>query len=69
MEPELHDVLWDGLVDNDIEPNDTVMNEWAAKIPQQIRGLAMMWGWGDTEVREDLYAFIKEELAKSCDSN
>lgn len=64
MDPDLHDVLWDGLLDNDIEPNDTSMAEWNAKIPQDIRHLAQMWGWGDTEVRETLYVFIKSNQEK-----
>jgi len=65
MDPELHDVLWDGLVDNGIDPNEQVMKEWEAKIPSDIRAMANMWAWGDTEVREHLYVFIGKEVAKS----
>lgn len=64
MDSELYDVLWDALLDNGIEPNDTLIKEWAVKIPRQTQGLAMIWGWGDTEVREELHVFIREELKK-----
>lgn len=65
MDQDLYDVLWDGLLDNGVTPNDEIMKAWEAKIPEDIRNMAQMWAWGDTEVREVLYVFIREELAKS----
>jgi len=65
MDPDLHDVLWDGLLDNGIEPTDTSMAHWAAKIPEDIRNMARMWDWGDTEVRETLYKFIRTNKEES----
>lgn len=65
MNEDLYNVLWDGLVDNGIDPNDEIMVAWETKIPKDIRDMAQMWEWGDTEVRERLYVFIKQELAKS----
>ncbi|QZA70824.1 hypothetical protein AH06_41 [Erwinia phage AH06] len=64
MNEDLYNVLWDGLVDNGIDPNDEVMAVWETKIPKDIRDMAQMWEWGDTEVRERLYVFIKQELTK-----
>jgi hypothetical protein len=65
MDDELRDQLWDTLAGLDVEPTDELVKTWVAKIPRDLHGLAMMHGWGDTEVRDALYVFVKAQLGKA----
>lgn len=59
VDEECLNVIWDCLLYAAIEPTRELTKLWAGVIPADIQSLAEQWGWRDTEVVEQLTAFIK----------
>ncbi|MDP9675238.1 hypothetical protein J2W97_001221 [Paenibacillus jamilae] len=57
MHNQIHDNYYDvyGTV-----PNDEQIAKIVDSIPDKIKALAMNWGWYDTEVRESVYVWMKQ---------
>lgn len=45
-------------------PNELLINRMLANLPKRIVSLGELWGWYDTEVREKIYLWIKEQESK-----
>ncbi|WP_211344096.1 hypothetical protein [Robertmurraya siralis] len=58
----IHDCYYDvfGLTPNNIE-----IIEIYNSLPKENKLLAERWGWNDTEVREEVYRFIRDLMDKS----
>ncbi|MDN8593067.1 hypothetical protein Q0V21_30530 [Paenibacillus sp. 11B] len=55
----LRNVFHDCLADiKRSKPNEEEITAWVERIPNDIEGLALQWGWNDTEVREKIYMWI-----------
>lgn len=56
-------VLWDALVQvfGIDEPSMELQKKLFDLLPDQTIGLAITWGFNDTEVREDVMAFASDE--------
>ena len=54
---QIHDTLVDFL---GRKPNTLELSMLYAKIPDNIKLKADMWGWSDKGVGDDLYFFIRE---------
>lgn len=56
------DELYDVLVDSEIvkDPTPEQIKAFFMKLPADIIGSALSWGFSDTEVRESTYAFVQQ---------
>jgi len=58
-----HDVINDCYVDiHNRKPTEVEIKAIEEAMPFAINILAFQWGWYDTEVRDRIYRFIKEEF-------
>lgn len=58
----MRDVIHDCLVDlfPRLEPTDERITAVADGLPQNVKTLAAEWGWNDTEVRDKVFVWIRE---------
>lgn len=59
----IHDCFVEAYLDEDEGPTSMQILNIYNQLPERIRDLAEMWGWGDTEVREDIYKWLKTKKA------
>lgn len=55
----IHDSFYDV---NDRTPSSSEIKLIEGQLPREIMLLALQWGWNDTEVRESVFRFIRDEL-------
>lgn len=58
METELHDCYVDAF--GEIVSTEFI-RELYLQVPLDIKQLAVQWGWDDSDVRDKLYVWMKEE--------
>jgi hypothetical protein len=59
--------IHDGYVDHyGVEPENTVVAASYKHLPEDIHHLAKEWGWCDTEVREKVGKWIRDEEVGRC---
>lgn len=54
-----HDVIHDILLEVVDHPTDDMINQLHEKLPREIKLEALVWGWSDTCVKEDIFSFAK----------
>jgi len=60
----VHDAILDAVYDIENKYiEDQEIAELFEYIPENIHYLALQWDWSDTEVREHVYLFIKENYS------
>lgn len=62
----IHDCFVEAYFDetgDDGQPTSIQILNIYEQLPKRIKDLAEMWGWGDTEVREDIYKWLKTKKA------
>jgi hypothetical protein len=59
MEDQIHDTYVD--LRNEV-PSRVEVLRMVSKVPEDIKLLADQWGWGDTEVGDALFRWMKQEL-------
>jgi hypothetical protein len=59
MKDQIHDCYYDvfGKV-----PELEVIIRTVKELPKEIHNLAEQWGWNDTEVRDNVYKWMKERV-------
>ncbi|WP_182006340.1 hypothetical protein [Priestia aryabhattai] len=54
---QVHDCYYDTYK---FKPNETTVAQTYNMLPKEIPNKAKEWGWHDTEVRDEIYAWMKE---------
>ena len=55
----MHDVILDATGN---KPSRDEIKEWWEKLPRHIKGIAISWGCSDTVFRDEMYAWIEEQI-------
>lgn len=53
------DVIHDILLEFFDQPTEDLITQLYEKLPLEIKLEALIWGWSDTCVKEDIYTFAK----------
>lgn len=57
----LHDVVLDAA-DLTVQPSKAMLEQVLARLDYHIVGKSLLWGFGDTEVRDDVYELVEESV-------
>ncbi|CAI8945452.1 transposase [Brevibacillus sp. IT-7CA2] len=61
MRVQVHDCFLDIT---GTKPNEEQITIIVEEVPTDIKGLALQWGWFDTEVREKIYLWLESKYSK-----